>query len=144
MKKYINIKHTPLILIFLVFFSMFILSFHACHALSVVEGISCAQTAAPGQNVPPCKLNEFLKIAVNVSQIILGLVGVLSLFAFIYGGVMFLVSGGSSERVTKAKQILLSAILGLVIVFTSYMIISFALGAMGYSSSEWTGGILKF
>ena len=78
-----------------------------------------------------CELNDFVRVAINVSKIILGVVGSLALLAFVIGGVMFLISAGSSERVTQAKQIILGAVIGLVIVFTSFMIIKFVYEAMG-------------
>lgn len=77
-------------------------------------------------------LNDFVQLAVNVSEKILGLVGSLALLAFVYGGIVFLISGGSSEKVEKGKQILIGAVIGLVIVFASYMIIQFTMDALGY------------
>jgi len=78
-----------------------------------------------------CKVNDFVMIFVQASNIILGVTGSLALLAFIAGGIMFLISAGSSERVTRAKQILLGAVIGLVIVFTSFMIIQFVFTALG-------------
>lgn len=80
-------------------------------------------------------LNDFIQLAVNVSEKILGLVGSLALLAFVYGGIMFLISGGNSEKVEKGKQILIGAVVGLVIVFTSYMIIQFTMSALGVTGN---------
>src|SRR6056297_1703609 len=44
-------------------------------------------------------LNDVLLIGVQVSNIILGIVGSLALLMFIYGGFMFLISSGNSEKV---------------------------------------------
>jgi hypothetical protein len=87
-------------------------------------------------NSGSCTLNDFVMIAVRVSQIILGITGSLALLFFIYGGVMFLISGGSSERVTQAKNIIIGAAVGLVIVFTSFMIIQFVFTALGIPGAE--------
>jgi len=78
-----------------------------------------------------CSLNDFVRLFANVSQWILGIVGSLALLMFIYGGLMFIISSGSSEKVTKAKEIIIGAVIGLVIVFTSYMIIQFTMDALG-------------
>jgi len=89
-----------------------------------------------------CELNDFMRIAINVSKWILGITGSLSLLAFIYGGVMFLISAGSSERVNQAKSIIFGAVIGLVIVFASYTIIGFIFKALGVSGSWFqVGGI---
>ena len=81
------------------------------------------------------ELNDFIDLAVKVSQIILGVTGSLALIFFIYGGFIFLISGGSSEKVTKAKQIIIGAVIGIVLVFTSYMIIGFVFQALGADTS---------
>ena len=52
---------------------------------------------------------------------------------------MFLISSGSAEKVTQAKQIIVGAVIGLTIIFTSYMIITFVAQALGIQ----TGGILQ-
>ncbi len=90
------------------------------------------------------ELNDFVGLAIKVSQIILGLTGSLALLFFIYGGAMFLISGGSSERVTTAKNIIVGAVVGIFIIFTSYMIIGFVFKATGadikgtaWSSTDW-------
>lgn len=89
-----------------------------------------------------CTLNDFVVVMVRASELILGVTGSLALAFFIYGGIMFMVSGGNSDRVNQAKQILIGAVIGLIIVFTSYMIINFivkdALGIQkDWFKSEW-------
>jgi hypothetical protein len=69
-----------------------------------------------GYNDGSYQLNDLLKVGVNISEIILGIVGSLTLLMFVYGGVMMLISSGNSEQVTKAKGILMAAIIGLIIV----------------------------
>lgn len=88
-------------------------------------------TCSPGENCGNYSLNDFVQLAVEVSDFILGIVGSLALLAFVYGGIVFLISGGSSEKVEKGKQILLGAVIGLVVVFLSYTIIQFTLDALG-------------
>ncbi len=83
-----------------------------------------------------CELNDFIRIVVKYFKTFLGLTGSLALLFFIYGGVMFLISGGSAEKVTQAKQIIISAVVGLVIIFSSYMIIDFVFTALGYNSTS--------
>jgi len=82
------------------------------------------------------ELNDFVQTALNASQWILGIVGSLALLFFIYGGFMFLISAGNSAQVDKGKKIITGAIIGLILVFTSYLIIQFVMKAMGL---EWSG-----
>ncbi len=83
------------------------------------------------------QINDFIVLAINISNWIMGMVGSLSLIMFIYGGFMFLVSGGASDKIQEAKKIIVAAVIGLIIVFTSFLIIKFVLGTLGIN---WTGG----
>ena len=79
------------------------------------------------------QISDFLQIGIKFSQIILGLVGALVLLFFVYGGVMFIISGGSSDRVNQAKRIITGSVIGLAIVFLSYTIIYFVATTLGYN-----------
>lgn len=81
-------------------------------------------------------VDDFLILAINASRIILGLVGSLTLLMLVYGGFTFLISGGSSETVGQARKIIVAAVVGLLIVFTSFLIIKFVLKSMGV---DWNG-----
>lgn len=70
-----------------------------------------------------CTLNTFVKLGLSVANVILGLVGALTLAVFIYGGIRMLVSGGNAESVAAGKKSLVGGVVGLMIVFGSYMII---------------------
>lgn len=70
-------------------------------------------------------VNDFLLIGKNIATLILGISGSLALLMFIYGGFMMLISSGSQEKIKKARDILVGAVIGLVIIFTSYIIIGF-------------------
>ena len=121
------IKNRKLVLAFCVFaFLCFLLSVNVCLA---EEGgiIPDGGKKATGDY----ELNDFVRVGINVTQWILGIVGSLALLMFIYGGLMFIISSGNSEKVTKAKEIIIGAVIGLVIVFTSYMIIQFTIDALG-------------
>lgn len=86
------------------------------------------------------QLNDFISIATWAAQWILGIVGSLTLLMFIYGGFIFLISGGSKEKISEAKKIITAAVIGLIIVFASYMIIRFVVSALGM---EWEGRELR-
>ncbi|MFH1326453.1 MAG: pilin [Candidatus Falkowbacteria bacterium] len=83
------------------------------------------------QKCGDCSLDDFVRLAVNVSNWILGIVGSLALLFFVYGGFMMIISAGNTERSGKAKTILTNAIIGLVIVFTSWLIIYFVQTTLG-------------
>ncbi|MCD4694512.1 pilin [bacterium] len=78
-----------------------------------------------------CGLNNLVDTAVEISSWLLGVAGSLALLMFIYGGIMFLISSGSSERVSKGKTILTNSIIGLAIILLSFLIIGFVFKALG-------------
>ncbi|MEI7452365.1 MAG: pilin [Candidatus Falkowbacteria bacterium] len=82
------------------------------------------------------ELNDFVRLGLNVSQWILGITGSLALLFFVYGGFTFLISAGDSSKVDEGKKIISGAIIGLILVFSSYMIIQFAMKTLGV---EWKG-----
>lgn len=55
---------------------------------------------------------------------VIGVVGAIALLMFIYGGIMWMASGGSEERISTAKNILKNATIGLLLIFFSYTIIT--------------------
>lgn len=65
----------------------------------------------------------------NFIQTLLGIVGSLALVMFIYGGFMWMLSGGNEQRIKKGKDILVWSTLGLLIIFTSYAILTFVFKA---------------
>ena len=66
----------------------------------------------------------------RVLQVLLGLLGVAGLVVLVSGGVMLLTAGGSDERVTKGRQIITGAFLGLLVIFAGYFIIEVVLRAL--------------
>ena len=85
------------------------------------------------------ELSDFTVLMINVATWILGISGSLALLAFIVGGLMFLTSAGNKERVEQAKKILSGAVIGLAIVFFSYIIINFILSTV-FGMNDWNKG----
>lgn len=58
-------------------------------------------------------------------QVVTAFVGVLFLVLMIYGGYTWMTARGNEEDVTKAKKIITTAIIGLVVVLAAYAITAF-------------------
>lgn len=79
-----------------------------------------------------------------VAQLIraaIGLVGVIFVVLVIYGGFLFMTSGGDGAKVAKAKAVLRNGAIGLVIVLASYSIASFILNALINAGLIAPGGV---
>lgn len=78
-----------------------------------------------------CQVADLVNVVVYAGQFLQALAGSIALALFIYGGVLFLIAGGRSEYVTKAKTVLTAAVIGLIIVFAAYVIVIFLERALG-------------
>jgi hypothetical protein len=58
---------------------------------------------------------------------VLGFLGIVLLFYFLYGGFKWMTAGGNEEGVEEAKTMIKNAVIGLVIVMASYALSSFVL-----------------
>lgn len=85
--------------------------------------VGCDPTSAPvsGADV---KVNNLIKNAIRIFQIIVGLI---SVFMIITGGLKYITSGGDSSKVGEAKNAILYAVIGLVVVGIAQIIVQFAL-----------------
>ncbi len=50
---------------------------------------------------------------------------------FVWGGVRFYTAMGDPEKITSAKKVLSSVIIGLVIVYSAYFLVTMILGTLG-------------
>ncbi|MFA6254990.1 MAG: TrbC/VirB2 family protein [Patescibacteria group bacterium] len=66
----------------------------------------------------------------KIIRVILGFVGVIAIVIVIYGGYTWMTSGGNAEKIEKAKKILINAVIGLVIIFSAFAIVSFIIRAL--------------
>ena len=72
-------------------------------------------------------LTTIVKRIINVAMTVLGVVCVIML---IMGGYNYTMSGGDATKVTKAKNTILYAIIGLVIALLALAIVNFVLGSV--------------
>ena len=63
----------------------------------------------------------------RIIDAILGIIGSLALLMFIFGGITWMTSAGSPEKIKKGRDILIWASIGLAIVFFSYAIVKFVI-----------------
>jgi hypothetical protein len=75
----------------------------------------------------------------KIIKAVLGVVGSIALVMFIYGGFMWMTAAGNQERVTKGKEILIWATIGLIVIFTSYALVSFIFTGIGAVTPDEAG-----
>lgn len=63
----------------------------------------------------------------RIIQAVLGFVGAVMLVVIVYAGYLWLTAGGKEDQVTKAKAYIRNAIIGLIIVLTSFLVVNFVI-----------------
>ncbi len=72
-----------------------------------------------------------LKVVIGkIIKVILGFLGVIALCLTLYGGYLYMTSGGEADKVDKAKKYLINAAIGLAIILLSYAIVSFVISKL--------------
>jgi hypothetical protein len=66
----------------------------------------------------------------TVADILLFLVGAISVIMLIIGGIRYVVSAGDQQAVTNAKNTILYAIVGIVIAFLAFAAVNFVVGQL--------------
>jgi len=73
----------------------------------------------------PLKVDSPQKLIGQIINSLLGIVGSLALLMFIWGGFQWMTAAGNDEKVSKGKRTLVWAALGMVVIFSSYALVSY-------------------
>jgi len=87
---------------------------------SVPSIVSAASTPL----INPLGETDVRLIFARVISAALSIVGSFALMMFVYGGVLWMTSHGDTKMVTKGKDTITWAVLGLVVIFASYAIVN--------------------
>lgn len=96
----------------------------------VSGGISAGINCAEGKDVPTTLFGGTDSIFTTVVNVMLFIIGAISVIMLIYGGIRYTTSGGNSAGVTAAKNTIMYAIIGLIVAFLAFAIVNWVLGAV--------------
>lgn len=86
----------------------------------------------------PCTLCHFFILINNaINFLVLRLTPIVATLMIVAGGVMFLTSAGKPGTIEKAKSLTTSAIFGLVIIFTAWLVVDIILFYLGWTGPVW-------
>jgi len=77
-----------------------------------------------------CSLDDILQVFVNITILILGLIGSIILLMFVYGGFLWITAQGEAKRIEKGKDTITHAVIGFAIILLSYTLISFLIASL--------------
>jgi Type IV secretion system pilin len=70
------------------------------------------------------------EITGTIIQVLLGILGVLFIGLVIYGGIIWMIAEGDEAKIEKAKSIITSAVIGLIVVIAAYAISYFVVSVL--------------
>lgn len=99
-------------------------------------------SAIPCFGTGDCDLCDFLYLFILLANWGMGIMGSVALLAFVTGGVMWLISGGNQDLISRGKAILTGTLKGIIIVLCAYLIINTLISA--FTGTYFTENIGKF
>jgi len=112
-------------------------------AVFLTAGVSLAATVDTGTgavgNAIVLSNTSPLKTVTNIINFILGLLSLLAVCLILWGGFVWMTSGGSEEKIATAKKILINGAIGLVIILSAWGIAYFVLNKLVDTTGGGTG-----
>jgi hypothetical protein len=97
------------------------LNFFMVKAVLAISALDRMRTLAGQANLPQDDITP-QRIIINIIFYVLGFVGLFFVASLLYAGFEWMTSGGSEEKISKAKSRLKNSIIGIVIIISSYLI----------------------
>jgi uncharacterized membrane protein len=97
------------------------------------QGLQDGANASKGKDQPP-ELFGVGGIFETVTNVLLFIIGAISVIMLIIGGIRYVVSGGDSSAVTSAKNTILYAIVGIVVAILAFALVKFVVGSFSASA----------
>lgn len=108
----------------------------ATTAGDIQSGVNQAAGGAESKD-PGKTLGQTIETVVNILSLVIGIIAV---FMVIIGGFSYITSGGNDQKVATAKNTILYAVIGLIIVAFAQLIVRFTISAAnGTATSTPTG-----
>jgi len=123
-----NKKNKLILSLLLSFFFIFSFNYVLAgdYGLNTTVGVGKLKTAFNVNEVNKNNADNFLssRLGIIIGSI-LSFIGVIFMLLIIYGGILWMTAIGKENQVEKAKNIIIQAVIGLVIVLAAYAITSF-------------------
>jgi cbb3-type cytochrome oxidase subunit 3 len=113
----------------IIFTALVVITSAACMLIGTGD-VLAADTSIHSSVFKPLGGRSIPSIIGRLIRGIIAISGVIALAMFVYGGLMWMTSQGNKEKVDKAQKTVVWSVLGLVIIFASYALVSFVLAAL--------------
>lgn len=110
-------------IVFIVLFLVSIFSFSSASADIFDDPLGTLQNPSSKISDPGSAIKLVYNLIITVAQIAF-------IILFLVGGVMYMTSGGNEEQAKKARELLIQAVIGIVIVFAAWGIGNWIINAL--------------
>ncbi len=93
-----------------------------CDTKSIEGGVECINQ---GGDAP-----DLLSVVESIINTMLFVIGIIAVIMLIYGGIRYVVSGGSQTQVEGARNTIMFAIIGLIVAFVAWGAVNFVVTAL--------------
>lgn len=102
--------------------------------MGLVFAVAPVQAAEGSAFVPDCvasgdprcdDVSVFIVLAITIGRYVFSFVGAVALLFFVYGGFLMIISRGNQEKIGQGTQAMTAAVIGLVVAFSGYALVSF-------------------
>ncbi len=98
--------------------------------------VTCTGTAPNQTCTTDCTISAFFTLILNIYNFIVQDIATpLAILSISIGGIIMMISAGNPNLLGLGKKIFYAAIIGLVLVFCSWLIINFIMQAVGYTAN---------
>ena len=75
-------------------------------------------------------------IAASVINVALGFLGIIAVGLILYAGFKWMTAGGSEDKITEARKLLVAGVIGLIIILAAFAIANFVLTQLSAAVAE--------
>ncbi|MDP3958285.1 MAG: hypothetical protein Q8Q36_02380 [bacterium] len=87
-----------------------------------------------------CGFNDLVKMANNIVKFLITIGSFAAAIGFAYVGWLFVMSGGDPSARSKAKGIFMKIVIGFVLMFSAWLLVSLIIKMLGYQGPLFLGG----
>ena len=128
MKKFKNLILIAILSVLATFSALVALPSSGAYAACDTTSLNVSSGAECGNQTGVSNLFGTGGIITTIINVILFIVGILSVVMLIYGGIKYTTSAGDTAKVTSAKNTVMYAIVGLIVAILAFAIVNFVIG----------------
>ena len=93
-----------------------------------ISAVDLGMEYAENLDLPTAEDDDVRDMAVTIIKYLITFLGIIAVVIILYGGFVWMTAAGNDDRVSKAKNIIIAGIIGLIIVIAAFAIVTFIIG----------------